>query len=195
MKLEHSFDVEAPLQRVWDRLIDIEKVARCLPGAEVTDSSEEGVYEGSFAMKLGPTTAAYAGRLELTEVDEQNHRVTMSAGGRDKRGQGSAKATVSSSMREADGVTHVDVVTDFNLTGRLARFGRGGMIEDVSNKMVGDFVECLRKSLEAQDGPGSDAPGAEQAPPPRAEPIRGGSLFFTVLWARIKRLFGGGRKS
>ena len=84
------------------------------------------------------------------------------------------------------------MVTDFALTGRLARFGRGGMIEDVSNKMVGDFVECLRSSLEAQDGPGSDAPGAEQTPPPRAEPVRGGRLFFSVLWARIKRLFGGG---
>lgn len=195
MKLEHSFEVEAPLQRVWDRLIDIEKVARCLPGAEVTDSSEDGVYEGSFAMKLGPTTAAYAGKLELTEVDERNHRVTMSANGRDKRGQGSAKATVSSSMSEAGGTTHVDVVTDFALTGRLARFGRGGMIEDVSNKMVGDFVECLRKSLETQDAGGPDEPGAEPSPPPRAEPIRGGRLFFSVLWARIKRLFGGGRKA
>ena len=192
MKLEHSFEVEAPLQRVWDRLIDIEKVARCLPGAEVTDSSEDGVYEGSFAMKLGPTTAAYAGKLELTEVDEENHRVTMSANGRDKRGQGSAKATVSSSMSETGGTTHVDVVTDFALTGRLARFGRGGMIEDISNKMVGDFVECLRSSLETPAG--GDAAGAEPAPPPRAEPIRGGSLFFSVLWTRIKRLFGGGRK-
>ena len=78
----------------------------------------------------------------------------MSANGRDKRGQGSAKATIASSMSEADGTTHVDVVTDFTLTGRLARFGRGGMIEDVSNKMVGDFVECLRSSLESEGSAG-----------------------------------------
>ena len=70
MKLEHSFDVEAPLERVWARLIDIEQVAPCLPGAEVTESSEKGVYEGNFTIKLGPTTAAYAGKLQLTEVDE-----------------------------------------------------------------------------------------------------------------------------
>ncbi len=194
MKLEHSFDVEAPLERVWTRLIDIEQVAPCLPGAEITESSEEGVYEGNFTIKLGPTTAAYAGKLQLTEVDDANHRVTMSANGRDKRGQGSAKATIESSMSEADGTTHVDVVTDFTLTGRLARFGRGGMIEDVSNKMVGDFVDCLRSSLESE---GSAAASADEGgtaaapePPQAAQPVRGGRLFLSVLWMRIKRLFG-----
>ena len=118
----------------------------------------------------------------------------MSANGRDKRGQGSAKATIESSMSEADGSTHVDVLTDFTLTGRLARFGRGGMIEDVSNKMVGDFVECLRSSLEAEGAAGASAgdggtPAAAE-PPPAAQPVRGGRLFLSVLWTRIKRLFG-----
>ena len=194
MKLEHSFDVEAPLERVWARLIDIEQVAPCLPGAEITESSEEGVYEGNFTIKLGPTTAAYAGKLQLTEVDDANHRVTMSANGRDKRGQGSAKATIESSMSEADGTTHVDVVTDFTLTGRLARFGRGGMIEDVSNKMVGDFVDCLRSSLESEGSAGASADeggtAAAPEPPQAAQPVRGGRLFLSVLWTRIKRLFG-----
>ena len=168
MKLEHSFDVEAPLELVWARLIDIEKVAPCLPGAEITDASDTGVYEGNFTIKLGPTTAAYAGKLQLTEVDEIHHKVTMSANGRDKRGQGSAKATISSSMSEADGNTHVDVLTDFALTGRLARFGRGGMIEDVSNKMVGNFVECLRSSLESEGSAAASRNGARK--PPRRRP-------------------------
>ncbi len=176
MKLEHSFEVEAPLDRVWETMIDIERVAPCLPGAEITDSGD-GVYEGNFTIKLGPTTAAYAGKLELTKVDEAAHQVTMSANGRDKRGQGSAKATIESSMEHAGGVTKVGVVTDFTLTGRLARFGRGGMIEDVSNKLVGNFVECLRSSLEASQGP---------AP---AKPVQGGRLFLSVLWTRIKRVF------
>ena len=162
MKLEHSFDVEAPLELVWARLIDIEKVAPCLPGAEITDASDTGVYEGNFTIKLGPTTAAYAGKLQLTEVDEIHHKVTMSANGRDKRGQGSAKATISSSMSEAGGNTHVDVLTDFALTGRLARFGRGGMIEDVSNKMVGNFVECLRSSLESEGSAAASRNGAAE---------------------------------
>ena len=122
----------------------------------------------------------------------------MSANGRDKRGQGSAKATIASSMSEAGGTAHVDVVTDFTLTGRLARFGRGGMIEDVSNRLVGDFVECLRGGLESEAAaaaaPADDGdPGAPppRPPPPRpAQPVRGGRLFLSVLWMRIKRLFG-----
>ena len=186
MKLEHSFEVGAPLERVWETLIDVERVAPCLPGAEITDAGE-GVYEGNFTIKLGPTTAAYAGKLEMTEVDEAAHRVTMSANGRDKRGQGSAKATIASSMRQAEAVTHVDVITDFTLTGRLARFGRGGMIEDVSNRLVGEFVECLRSSLEsppAEAGANGDLP-----PPPEARPVRGARLFLSVLWDRIKRFF------
>ena len=198
-KLEHSFDVEAPLDRVWETLIAIERVAPCLPGAEITDSGD-GVYEGSFTIKLGPTTAAYSGKLELTEVDNVAHVVTMSANGRDKRGQGSAKAIITSSMSESAGSTHVDVVTDFSLTGKLARFGRGGMIKDVSNRLVGDFVECLRGSLEAepesQPEPSAGAstgvePAARSAPPPvPAKPISGGRLFLGVIYARIAGLFG-----
>lgn len=190
--LEHSFDVEAPLDRVWKALIDIERVAPCLPGAEITDSGE-GVYEGSFTIKLGPTTAAYAGRLELTEVDEASHVVTMSANGRDKRGQGSAKATITSSMSESGGTTHVDVITDFALTGKLARFGRGGMIKDVSNRLVGDFVECVRSSLEAE--PEAEEVSDSVAVPtaaatPAAQPVSGGRLFLQVIYARLARLFG-----
>jgi uncharacterized protein len=192
MKLEHSFEVEAPLDQVWATMIDVERVAPCLPGAEVTEAAD-GVYQGTFTVKIGPTTAAYAGKLEMEEVDEAAHRVTMRADGRDKRGQGSAKATIRSSMSESDGTTAVQVATDFTLTGRLARFGRGGMIEDVSNRLLSEFVDCLRGSIERP----ADAAGASTAEgdpaaaqPARAEPIRGGRLFFSVLWERIKRAFG-----
>jgi uncharacterized protein len=191
MKLEHSFEVEAPLDQVWDTMIDIERVAPCLPGAEVTEAGEGGVYEGTFTVKLGPTTASYAGKLELSEVDEAAHRVRMQASGRDKRGQGSAKATISSAMTAAGAVTRVEVDTDFTLTGRLARFGRGGMIEDVSNRLLAEFVDCLKARIEpAQEG------GEAPAEAPASQPVRGGSLFLSVLWARIKgffaRLFGRG---
>lgn len=160
MKLEHSFDVEAPIDQVWRTLIDIERVAPCLPGAEVTESSEAGVYEGSFQAKLGPTTASYAGKLQLEDVDEQAHKVAMRANGRDKRGQGSARATIVSTMSESAGTTHVEVVTDFNLTGKLARFGRGGMIQDVSDRLLGDFVACLKTTV-GEERPGADGSGAQ----------------------------------
>jgi uncharacterized protein len=191
MKLEHSFEVTAPLDRVWSKLIDVEQVAPCLPGAEISEAGEDGVYHGTFAVRLGPTTAAYRGQLAMDEVDEAAHRVVMKASGQDKRGQGSAKATIVSTMSEQDGVTKVDVETDFTITGRLARFGRGGMIQDVSNRLLRDFSDCLQKSIE---GPAPEAgEGAPPAPPPQAKPVGGFSLALRALWDRVRRLFRPGR--
>lgn len=88
MQLEQAFDVEAPIDRVWQALIDVEHVAPCLPGASITGRGEDGSYEGAFTVKIGPTTASYTGKLEMTEVDAGSHRATMSAQGSDRRGQG-----------------------------------------------------------------------------------------------------------
>ena len=192
MKLEQSFDVRAPVERVWETLIDVERVAPCLPGAEITETADGGAYRGNFTVKLGPTTAAYRGELRMEEADEAVHRAVMRASGQDKRGQGSAKATIVSTLRAEGELTHVEVETDFTITGRLARFGRGGMMEDVSNRLLRDFAGCLQRSIEgpavaeATDAP---RPEGEPAAPPPARPVRGVSLFLSVLWERIRRLF------
>lgn len=187
MKLEHSFQVNAPLEIVWTRLIDVEQVAPCLPGAEVTEGGEGGSYRGTFSVRLGPTTAVYRGELAMDEVDEPSHRVVMRASGQDKRGQGSAKASIVSKLSEDAGVTTVEVETDFTITGRLARFGRGGMIQDVSNRLLRDFSDCLRKSIEA---PAAAEPGkAAPEPASAAKPIGGFSLALRALWDRVRRLF------
>jgi uncharacterized protein len=211
VKLEHSFQVAAPLERVWSKLIDVEQVAPCLPGAEITEAGDDGSYRGTFSVRLGPTTAAYRGELAMEEVDEAAHRVVMRASGQDKRGQGSAKASIVSRMSEEGGVTTVEVETDFTITGKLARFGRGGMIQDVSNRLLRDFSDCLAKGIEAQPAaaeaaasteaaPASAEPGPPGPPPPgpmpapaagkpAAKPIGGFSLMMRVLWDRIRRLF------
>jgi carbon monoxide dehydrogenase subunit G len=211
MKLEHSFEVRAPLERVWEALVDVERVAPCLPGAEITEAGDDGSYRGNFTVKLGPTTASYRGELAMEEVDEQAHRAVMRANGSDKRGQGSAKATIVNVMRQEGELTKVEVETDFTITGRLARFGRGGMIQDVSNRLLRDFSDCLQHTIESAEPaaeaaseptPGETpaesaqtAPGATQAarPAPRqAKPVGGLSLLFRVLVDRLKRLFGRG---
>lgn len=196
MKLEQSFTVDAPVDVVWEALIDIERVAPCLPGAEVTEAADDGTYKGVFTVKLGPTTASYNGVLKMEEVDAAAHRATMHARGTDKRGQGSATASIVSEVREDGAGTRVEVVTDFTITGRLARFGRGGMIEDISNKLLGDFASCLQASLATpappsavEDADGEPAhPGPAPTPPPQAAPVRGFSLVLGVLWRRIVRL-------
>src|ERR671937_1070396 len=150
MKLEQSFTVTAPVEQVWAMLVDVERVAPCLPGAEVTGQAPDGSYEGSFSVKLGPATAAYRGHLKMDSLDEATRTATMHANGTDKRGQGGAHAVIVSSLRQEGEETTVDVVTDFSITGRLARFGRGGMIEDISNRLLADFASCLRARLEAE---------------------------------------------
>jgi uncharacterized protein len=245
MKLEQSFEVQAPIDEVWAALIDLERVAPCLPGAAITERDEDGTYHGTFQVKLGPATAAYRGTIKIEEADEAAHRATLKARGTDKRGQGGASATIVNTLSEQDGATRVEAVTDFTITGRLAAFGRGGMMQDISNRMMRDFATCLQTRL-AGDAPAAAAPsgaevtagdappeavvaaephgtppaapddpgpGAQSVPPPMgggphapplqasappaqppaAAPVKGFSLFFGVLWDRIKRLFGRGR--
>jgi carbon monoxide dehydrogenase subunit G len=191
VKLEHSFQVAAPLDRVWEALNDVERVAPCLPGAEITEAGEDGTYRGTFSVRLGPTTAAYRGELAMEEVDVGAHRAVMRASGQDKRGQGSAKATIVSSMREEGGATKVDIETDFTITGRLARFGRGGMIQDVSNRLLREFSDCLQEKIEASAaGPEAPEAGPEaDASAPPAKPVGGFSLFLRALFDRIRRAF------
>jgi carbon monoxide dehydrogenase subunit G len=166
MKLEQSFDVAAPLERVWKALVDVEHVAPCLPGAAVTGRNDDGSYNGTFTIKIGPTTAAYAGKLEMDKIDEAAHSATMQANGTDKRGQGGAKATIVSSLSKIEGGgTRVAVDTEYQITGRLARFGRGGMIEDISERLLREFAARLQASLVADGEPAATEPaGAAEAP-------------------------------
>src|SRR5207248_4499472 len=146
MKLEQSFEVDAPLERVWRTLIDVEHVAPCLPGAAVTGRNDDGSYNGTFTVKIGPTTASYTGKLEMETIDEGSHTATMQAQGTDKRVQGGSKPTIYSRLAPADGRgTRVEVVTDYHITGRLARFGRGGMIEDISEPPLREFAKRLQR--------------------------------------------------
>jgi len=198
MKLEQSFEVAAPIDQVWHALNDLERVAPCLPGAAITDHDDDGTYHGTFQVKLGPTTASYRGTIKIESADESTHTATLKARGTDKRGQGGANATIVNTLSEHDGGTTVAAVTDFTITGRLAQFGRGGIMEDVSNRLMRDFAACLSTRLgEPSAAAGTPSAAAESpvepAAPPPAAPVKGFSLFFSVVWERVKRLFGGGK--
>jgi uncharacterized protein len=170
MKLEQSFEVAAPLERVWRALVDVEYVAPCLPGAAVTGRNDDGSYNGTFKVKIGPTSASYSGKLEMEAIDEAAHQATMNAQGTDQRGQGGASAKIVSRLEPVDDDhTRVSVDTDYRITGRLARFGRGGMIEDISERLLREFAQRLQASLEGSGGEeaAEDAPAeatAEDAP-------------------------------
>ncbi|WGX98243.1 SRPBCC family protein [Nocardioides sp. L-11A] len=160
MDLSHSFTVPTSLDATWAHFQDIGGLAECFPGAQVTSVGEDEdgapTFEGTCKVKLGPIALVYAGSGKFVERDEAAHRFVVDAKGRDKRGNGTAGAKVTVTMAAAgsDGAaaTQVDVVTDLAITGKPAQFGRGVM-QDVSDKLLGQFVSCLEQRLAAPAAP------------------------------------------
>jgi uncharacterized protein len=159
MELNHEFTVAAPIGRAWAVLTNIEEIAPCMPGAELTEVDGD-TYHGLVKIKVGPITAQYQGTALLTEKDESAHRVVMKASGRDARGQGNAAALVTATMTEQGDGTLVSINTDLTVSGRVAQFGRGVM-HDVSAKLLQQFVDNLEADVLGT--PTGGAAGAETA--------------------------------
>ena len=150
MELRHQFTVPAPVGTTWDTFMDLAGVAACFPGATVT-SVEGDRFEGTCKVKLGPIALLYTGSGQFVTRDDATHRATIEATGKDKRGNGTAGATVTIALDEAaDSATLVEVSTDLNITGKPAQFGRGVM-QDVSDKLLQQFVACLEQRLTAPE--------------------------------------------
>ena len=145
MKIEDQFRVDVPIDEAWKVLLDLERIAPCLPGAQLTEV-EGDEYRGTVKIKVGPITAQYKGVAKITEADEANHKVVLQAEGRDTRGQGNASAAVVATLVEEDGGTIVKIDTDLNITGKVAQFGRGVMA-DVSSKLLGQFADNLKNDV------------------------------------------------
>ncbi len=165
MELEHRFTVPADVEKTWAHFNDIEGVAGCFPGATVTEADAES-FTGTVKVKLGPIALVYNGSGTFVEKDEAAHRLVIDAKGKDKRGNGTAGAMVTAVLSEAGpGSTEVAVSTDLSITGKAAQFGRGNVIKDVSDKLLGQFVSCLEQQLVAS-GTLDAPPGEESAPAP-----------------------------
>lgn len=155
MRIENDFEVAAPLEQVWKYLLDVEKVAPCVPGGQLTEVVDDHTWKGKVTMKLGPVTLAFNGVVTLQERDEDAHRVVLKAEGREQRGKGAANA-LSTSRLEANGDrTKVSIETDLTITGAVAQYGRG-MIGDISQRLTQQFADCLASNI--------DAEGAASAP-------------------------------
>jgi len=147
MKLDNEFTVGVPVEQAWAVLTDLELIAPCMPGAQLTGVND-GVYSGKVKIKVGPVTAEYAGTAQFSVKDEAAYRAVIDARGRDSRGNGNATAVISAELQPADGSTRVSVSTDLTIAGRIAQFG-SGMIKEVSAKLLGQFVTCLEGKLSA----------------------------------------------
>jgi carbon monoxide dehydrogenase subunit G len=174
MELEHSFTVPVPVDQAWDVLLDVERVAPCMPGATL-DSVDGDEIKGRIKVKVGPISITYAGTARFTERNRDAGVVTLEAAGKETRGSGTAAATVRSELHGQDGQTEVTVHTSLNVTGRPAQFGRGVMA-DVSAKLIGIFATNLAAMLTAGSGPApTAATGAASTPAstsPTVAPVR-----------------------
>jgi uncharacterized protein len=162
MELEHRFTVPVDVDDAWAHFQDIGAVAECFPGAQVSDH-EGDTFHGSVKVKLGPIALVYNGMGTFTEKDDAAHRFVVDAKGKDKRGNGTAGAVVTLSMSGSEGSTDVNVHTDLAITGKPAQFGRGVM-QDVSDKLLGQFVACLEQRLGEDSGKSASAAAVTAAP-------------------------------
>jgi carbon monoxide dehydrogenase subunit G len=217
MRIDNEFVVKAPIGHVWSYMLDVEKVAPCVPGAELTEVVDDHTWKGKTNIKVGPVALSFTGTVVLEERDDANHRVVLKAQGMEQRGKGAASATAVSRLENLEDATRVVLETDLIISGAVAQYGRG-MISDISTRLTKEFAGCLESNILATLGTeraaaeaiGGPTPGGEVAaggaglpaeaggpgPTAVARPVRGFRLGLWAFWRAIvrffKRLFGRG---
>ena len=211
MDFDNSFDVPLPPDQAWATLMDIERIAPCMPGAELAEMVDDKKFKGKVSVRLGPVALTFQGTASFEDVDNEAHKANVKAQGADAKGRGGANATVAFHLEPSDTGSTVKIHTDLQLSGSVAQYGRGaGMIQDLASQIIGQFAKNLAAQIEA-DQPAATATGnganadiaatdAAQAAKPAAPnpqaaaPAQVGGMAFKVMWNQIvrsiKSLFG-----
>jgi carbon monoxide dehydrogenase subunit G len=200
VEFDNSFEVPLPPAEAWPVLMDIKRIAPCMPGAELTEVVDDKTYKGKVGVRLGPVALTFAGTVRFEEIDNANHSARVKAQGTDAKGRGGANAAVSFRVEPVANGSKVLVHTDLALSGAVAQYGRGvGMIQATAAQIINQFAGNLKAQLAAapQVTAPTSAPGAATpaASAPAAKPISGFSLMAKLLWDAIVRLITGGPKA
>lgn len=214
MDFDNSFDVPLPPDQAWATLMDIERIAPCMPGAELTEMVDDTTFKGKVSVRLGPVALTFQGTASFENVDNDAHKADVKAQGADAKGRGGANAVVAFHLEPSDTGSTVKIHTDLQLSGSVAQYGRGaGMIQDLASQIIGQFAKNLAAQIEADqpaaapasttetgDAGTQTAPDAAAAPAPKpaapqpAAPAQVGGMAFKVMWNQIvrsiKSLFG-----
>lgn len=198
MEFDNAFEVPLPPAVAWPVLMDIERIAPCMPGAQLTEVIDKHTYKGNISVRLGPVALTFAGVVKFEEIDDVNHTARVKAQGTDAKGRGGANAAASFRLEATPTGSKVLVHTDLTLSGAVAQYGRGvGMIQATAAQLMKQFAENLKAQpamSRVAAGPASaasaPAPAAPSAPPAAAKPISGFALMGRVIWDAIMRLFG-----
>jgi carbon monoxide dehydrogenase subunit G len=204
MEFDNSFEIPLPPDQAWPVLMDVARIAPCMPGAELTEIIDARNYKGKISVRLGPVSLAFAGKIALEDVDDVKHTARVKAQGSDAKGRGAANAGATFKVEPKGAGSVVLIHTDLTLSGAVAQYGRGvGMIQATAAQIIGQFAGNLRAQLAKEPVASSSAPvGKEAAPPAQsaappaaAKPISGFSLMLRVILQQIAALFGGRSKS
>jgi carbon monoxide dehydrogenase subunit G len=199
MQFSNSFDVSLPPAQAWATLMDIPRVAPCMPGAELTKVVDADTYQGKVSVRMGPVVLAFAGTAKIEERDDVAHTARVRAQGNDSKGRGGASAMVRFAIAPSGTGSKIVIDTDLNLTGAVAQYGRGaGVIQSIAAQLINQFSRTLEKQI-AQERPAvagtepvSPASGVtEPAAEPATKPIGGMSLVLRALWANLLAMFSG----
>jgi uncharacterized protein len=171
VKLENTFTVPVGADAAWRVLLDVERIAPCMPGATLTGKDGDS-FTGNVKVKVGPISLTYGGTARFASVDEEHHVAVIEAAGKETRGSGTAKAIITARMQETDGTTAVAVETDLTITGKPAQFGRGVMTE-ISGKLITQFADCLATEIAADAADSTSAPVGGSPIPDAAAPTAG----------------------
>jgi uncharacterized protein len=182
VKIESSFEVPAAPEQAWALLMDVPRVIPCMPGATLDEAVDDVSWKATMAVKLGPISLSFKTDVKREEADAAARRAKLSAKAREARGRGNASATIESSLTPQNGGTRVDIVTELQLAGAVAQYGRG-LVQDVSAQLVTQFAECLKAQLAA------DPEKATAAVEAQSRPVGGLRLGLGALWRSVGRLF------
>ena len=197
MEFDNSFEVPLPPAQAWPVLMDIKRIAPCMPGAQLTEVIDDKTYKGNISVRLGPVALTFAGTVKFEDIDNDNHKARVRAQGDDAKGRGSAQAMAAFRLEPTASGCKVLVHTDLSLSGAVAQYGRGaGMIQATAAALIGQFASALKTEI-GRSGVTAvtmQSPAGIDAPPAQAvKPISGFALMAKVLWESILRLFGRGR--
>lgn len=194
MKFDNSFEVPLPPAQAWALLQDVQRIAPCMPGAELTEVIDARSFKGRVSVKLGPVALTFAGTARFEELDDTTLTAKVKAQGTDQKGRGGANAVVGFALAAVPAGTRVDITTDVTLSGAVAQYGRGaGIIQALAAELIGQFSERLRAMIAADAPPVTvEDAAAPPAPPPAAAPIGGVGLLWRALLSWLRSIFGRG---
>jgi carbon monoxide dehydrogenase subunit G len=187
MEFDNTLEVPLPPDEAWKVLLDIQRIAACIPGAELTEVVDAQTYKGRVAVRIGPVAMSLVGQARLEDIDSANRKARLKAQGADPKGRGSADSVIDFRLEPAGNGTRVLIHTDVKLAGSIAQYGRGsGMIQSVASQLIAQFGSALKAQIEQSR---SKPAAAVEAVPAPTKPVSGLALIARVLWDSIVRLF------